>query len=128
MCAFCPLVLLQESTVGFGPLGVPQYQFVLGPPGFLVLASGDFFLSILRCTCLLGGVPQQQDGVLATGKESSALARTVTNFDDIDEEDRAGRKTRLFKRNETQGYIDTASMDAASLDKVRLTPTTEDAI
>ena len=42
----------------------------------------------------------------------------MTNFDDIDEEDKAGRKTRLFKRNETRGYIDTASLDAASLDKV----------
>eukprot|EP00903_Cladosiphon_okamuranus_P006576 g6424.t1 len=60
---------------------------------------------------------RQRDGLLAEGKESSALARAVTNFDDIDEEDKAGRKTRLFKRNETEGYIDTASLDAASLDK-----------
>lgn len=62
---------------------------------------------------------QRQDGMLAKGTESSALSRTVTNFDDIDEEDKAGRKTRLFKRNETQGYIDTESLDAASLDKAR---------
>lgn len=59
--------------------------------------------------------------MLAAGKESSALDRAVTNFDDIDEEDKAGRKTRLFKRNETQGYVDTASLDAASLDKVTAT-------
>lgn len=52
---------------------------------------------------------------MAEGNES---ALSLTNFDDIDEEDRAGRKTRLFKRNETQGYIDTASLDAASVDKV----------
>lgn len=56
-----------------------------------------------------------QDGVLANGDES---AMSLTNFDDIDEEDRAGRKTRLFKRYETQGYVDTASLDAASVDKV----------
>lgn len=56
--------------------------------------------------------------MLAGGESSSVLSRAVTNFDDIDEEDRAGRKTRLFKRNETQGYIDTASLDAASVDKV----------
>ena len=49
---------------------------------------------------------------------SATLARAATNFDDIDDEDKAGRKTRLFKRNETQGYIDTASLDAASIDKV----------
>lgn len=55
---------------------------------------------------------------MAEGTESSASSRAVTNFDDIDEEDKAGHKTRLFKRNETQGYIDTASLDAASLDKV----------
>ena len=52
---------------------------------------------------------------MAEGNES---ALSLTNFDDIDEEDRAGRKTRLFKRNETQGYIDTTSLDAASVDKV----------
>lgn len=53
--------------------------------------------------------------MLADGRES---ALSLTNFDDIDEEDKAGRKTRLFKRNETQGYIDTSSLDAASVDKV----------
>lgn len=53
---------------------------------------------------------------MAEGKESSL---SLTNFEDIDEEDKAGRKTRLFKRNETQGYIDTASLDAASVDKVQ---------
>ncbi|CAM9903570.1 unnamed protein product [Pylaiella littoralis] len=60
---------------------------------------------------------RHRDGVLAEGTESSASSRAVANFDDIDEEDKAGHKTRLFKRNETQGYIDTASLDAASLDK-----------
>ncbi|CAM9500835.1 unnamed protein product [Hapterophycus canaliculatus] len=60
---------------------------------------------------------RHRDGVLEGGETSSTLSRAVTNFDDIDEEDRAGRKTRLFKRNETQGYIDTASLDAASVDK-----------
>lgn len=43
---------------------------------------------------------------------------SVTNFDDIDEEDKAGRKTRLFKRDETQGYLDVSSLDAASVHKV----------
>lgn len=51
---------------------------------------------------------------MADGKDSGS---SLTNFDDIDEEDKAGRKTRLFKRNETQGYVDTASLDAASVDK-----------
>lgn len=53
--------------------------------------------------------------MLANGDES---ALSLTNFDDIDEEDRAGRKTRLFKRYETQGYVDMASLEAASVDKV----------
>ena len=68
------------------------------------------------CPCSVRRRPWRcQDVVLAGGNES---AMSLTNFDDIDEEDRAGRKTRLFKRNETRGYIDTASLDAASVDKV----------
>lgn len=43
----------------------------------------------------------------------------VTNFDDIDEEDKAGRKIRNFKRDETQGYLDIGSFDSASVDKVK---------
>lgn len=60
-----------------------------------------------------------QDDALARGVDDTAA---LTNFDDIDEEDKAGRKTRLFKRDETQGYLDTSSLDAASLEKVQLLP------
>lgn len=42
----------------------------------------------------------------------------VAKFDDIDEEDKAGRKIRNFKRDETQGYLDMESLDSASVDKV----------
>lgn len=62
-----------------------------------------------------------QDAVLAAAGSEAAplsLARVATNFDDIDEEDKAGRKTRLFKRHETQGYLDLESLEAASVDKV----------
>lgn len=76
--------------------------------------------------CLLLIPCAKQDAVLAAaapGTEPSralslAKAAAATNFDDIDEEDKAGRKTRLFKRNETQGYLDLASLEAASVDKV----------
>ena len=43
---------------------------------------------------------------------------SLTKFDDIDEEDKAGRKTRNFKRNETRGYLDIESLNSASVDKV----------
>lgn len=56
---------------------------------------------------------------MLAGERNTSSNMSLTNFDDIDEEDKAGRKTRLFKRHETQGYIDTASLDAASVDKVR---------
>lgn len=72
----------------------------------------------------------KQDVVLAAagseavpGSAPVSLARAATNFDDIDEEDKAGRKTRLFKRHETQGYLDLESLEAASVDKVHVAVT-----
>lgn len=53
--------------------------------------------------------------MLAAGAENRV---STTNFDDIDEEDKAGKKTRLFKSDGSQGYLDVSSLDAASLDKV----------
>lgn len=60
----------------------------------------------------------EQDDALATGGEAMLSLSSTTNFDDIDEEDKAGRNTRLFKRHETQGYLDMSSLEAASVDKV----------